>query len=610
MKLEKEQKGISPVLWEGLRNSLCRMTMVMHGHMISVRTMPKNIDELGMTDTQKNIFLNPYHPLVQELPEREAVMFVKGVFAHEDMHIHLTNFSVFQKAENQKPVKERHVFHTICNIIEDPTIEYFASQFLGKKLLQALRFSIMYLYQQSPPLETAATPTEQFFHALIQYGDGGLLKGDFTFPEARRTFREVLPYVDKAIEEFNPAVRVQHMDKVFELSRPLWETELDAVEELAELLRELGRDHSRSSGTGDPSFGGECTGKSNSKTNRRRKITFRRVTQEEADELTKNNTSDGSAPPDGDIEVLLVDGKTQTAKEKPSNETPAAAGQTDAHQKDSSDIAAATPSLAPADNGEKDDEADPAAEKADDKLQDADETLDVSGGNMDDNEADDDIKTISEDEYVLSEDEVKEITEEIAKVLQEARETAEKEKQAAQEQIDLPEIEKKYPNVHCTNIKVPFPPGENQMKRYAQIVAEQSSSISSLTNQLKRIFRNDAEEREYRTSGKVCVKRLTNGTVSPRVFERKRLPGNKDDIAILMLIDESGSMRGGKTETAQKAAILLAEVFGSLHIPLKVVGFTESDSVVRHYHYLSWINTVSERTKLLTISARCANFDG
>ena len=81
-------------------------------------------------------------------------------------------------------------------------------------------------------------------------------------------------------------------------------------------------------------------------------------------------------------------------------------------------------------------------------------------------------------------------------------------------------------------------------------------------------------------------------------------------MAAVILVDESGSMRGSKSEVARNTAIILSEVFAGLHIPIKVVGFTEESNTVKHYHYQSWKNTPTERYKLLNLSARAANFDG
>ena len=72
---------------------------------------------------------------------------------------------------------------------------------------------------------------------MFQYGDGGILKGNFTYPEARKTFREVLPYVDRAIEEPDCKKRIALMEKVYEISRPLWIDEIEALQKLIDLLK-------------------------------------------------------------------------------------------------------------------------------------------------------------------------------------------------------------------------------------------------------------------------------------------------------------------------------------------------------------------------------------
>ena len=80
----------------------------------------------------------------------------------------------------------------------------------------------------------------------------------------------------------------------------------------------------------------------------------------------------------------------------------------------------------------------------------------------------------------------------------------------------------------------------------------------------------------------------------------------------MLLIDESGSMCGDRTQCARVAAIGLAEVFGNLNIPISIIGFTadESRHSAVHYHYLHWKNTQKERLKLLGLTARKNNFDG
>lgn len=597
-----DNTGIAKRLWEGLKNSFVRMAIALTGQPVKIITLDENSDDLGMTDMYRNVYLNPAHELVRDLPEKEAVMMITGVFGHEEMHQLLTDFSVFKRAREAKPEDEQETFHMICNIIEDPTIEYFANQFFGGKLLKSLHFCIMQMYRQAPPLEESKTPAAQFFNALIQYGDGGILKGNFTFPEARQMFHEVIPFVDIAIETYDCEQRVRYMDKVFELSRPIWEPEKDFMKKLHELWQRLGRDHGGSSGFGDPSLKGKLNKNAPaSKTQRRRKITFRRVSKEEAEDLMKRS-SGGPIPPDADIEVLITDEPPEGPEGASGAPMPMAGGggsgsgtdrENDSGAGSDSDTGNGSEQEGTegSGNGEGSGGGDPGKGTG-------------SGGQG----ASGDEAEISEEEYHLDEDMLAEIAKDIARALDEGerQELAERDN----DNIDLTPSSKVYEGVKCINYKVSVTDIASAQALYAAIVVPAEAMISNIVSQFKRIFRNDVSEKEYRNSGRVSMRRLSSGTRSARVFERRKSPSNKSDMAVIILVDESGSMHGKKTEQARLTAVILAEVFARLDVPIKVVGFTESMNTVEHYHYQSWKNSPQERCKLLNITARSANFDG
>ena len=591
--------GITKRLWEGLKNSFVRMAIALTGQPVKIVTLDENSDDLGMTDMYRNVFLNPAHELVRNLPEKEAVMMITGVFGHEEMHQLLTDFSVFKRAREAKPEDEQETFHMICNIIEDPTIEYFANQFFGGKLLKSLHFCIMQMYRQAPPLEESKTPAEQFFNALIQYGDGGILKGNFTFPEARQMFHEVIPFVDIAIETYDCEQRVKYMDKVFELSRPVWEPEKDFMKKLHELWQRLGRDHGGSSGFGDSSLKGKLNKNAPaSKMQRRRKITFRRVSREEADELMKRS-SGGPIPDDADIEVLITDEPPKSSEGESGVPMPMAGGGSDGEKEKGSGT-----------DGESDAGGTAGQEGAKEE-----ENGDGSGGSDTGNGTGSggqgisgDEAEVSEEEYHLDEEMLAEIAKDIARAIDEGerQELAERDN----DNIDLTPSSKVYEGVKCVNYKVSISDIASAQALYAAIVIPAETMICNIVSQFKRIFRNDVSEKEYRSSGRVSMRRLSSGTRSARVFERRKSPSNKSDMAVIILVDESGSMHGNKTEQARLTAVILAEVFARLNVPIKVVGFTESMNTVEHYHYQSWKNSPQERCKLLNITARSANFDG
>ena len=605
---EKTIMGIRQPVWETLRGRFSRMAIGLHGYPLRIITLPKGSNTIGKTDHKKNVYLNPNHPLALELPEPEAVMFMMGVFAHEDMHQQMTDFELFKKATEEKPEIEQKVFHMICNIVEDPTIEYFASRFFGGKLLEALHFMVMYLYKQGRPLDKGRTASEQFFSAMIQYGDGGMLKGEFTFPEARKIFRKVLPHFDKAIESFDSKARLAHIEEIYKISRPLWIDEIEALNELMEALKKLGKDHSESSGSGDPDFKPEGGESKETKTEKRRKVTFRKISKEEAEEMKKNGEVSDKIPDEGDIEVLIVEGEESDESGKGAGMPGEEKSETDP----SEDAEAPESSGKSEEKGEPDSSDDSGDSKTSGSAgeSEAAESAGKPSGTAEGTDDSDEGCSISEEEFTISEERLREIVAEVATMLAEAETATIEQAEADGEFIEAPELSKRFKKVNCKNYHVSMREPEFVASSYAEIVNRLAGSISILTNQFKRIFRADIEERERRTSGRLNIKRLTSGTPSARVFDRKRLPGNKQDTAVVLLIDESGSMRGPKTKVAQQAAILLSEVFAKVGVTIKVVGFTDSGGSPEHFHYVSWKNTQKDRLKLLNITARRDNYDG
>ena len=615
--MQEENFGIRQNVWNGLKSSFSRMSIALFGSAARIVTLDETDNDLGKTDLYQNIYLNPKHKLVAELPETEAVMMITGVYGHESMHQKMTDFSVFARETEKKPEDEQETFHMICNIIEDPAIEHFAYQFFGGKLLNAMRFCIMQTYRKAPPLEQSKTPAAQFFNALIQYGDGGILKGSFTFPEARRIFHEVIPFVDSAIETFDTQRRIMYMDKVFELSRPIWEPEKDFIAALHEVWQQLGRDHKNSSGFGDPSMREKIKkGGTESKIQRRRKITFRRVSKEEAESIIKN-AGNAADDPNADIEVLITDEPLNMPEGGAAMPLPAAQGNGNGTEKKGDKEQDAETGSGVGKEGEADEASDAPSAGLEGSQTDMDAPEDgtsekdgvpFSGVSMGGFSGFDNGETeITEEEYHLSDDMLKEIVKDIKKAIQED----EREKIAVQdnENLDFTPSSKEYKGVKCVNYKVTVDAG-NAEAVYQNLTSPMEGMISSIVGQFKRIFRKDKGNKEYRNSGKVSIKRLTSGKMTTRVFERYRAPENKSDMAALMLIDESGSMSGEKSETARNTAIMLAEAFAKLHVPLKVIGFTEGFGSVEHFHYLSWKNNPQERQKLLNITARMGNFDG
>ena len=139
---------------------------------------------------------------------------------------------------------------------------------------------------------------------------------------------------------------------------------------------------------------------------------------------------------------------------------------------------------------------------------------------------------------------------------------------------------------------------------------ERGKDIRLLTSSLRQIFQQDNSENIRSLSGKYNVVRASKQSTA-KIFDKRREAGNLKDLAVFLLIDESGSMRGEKEQIARESAVVLAETFAALKIPCYIMGFTTGQRYhAVHHHYVSWNNTPNERIALAGIHAEAANFDG
>ena len=173
---------------------------------------------------------------------------------------------------------------------------------------------------------------------------------------------------------------------------------------------------------------------------------------------------------------------------------------------------------------------------------------------------------------------------------------------------EIPEIHMpEYNGTKCDNI-----PADHVGKRaeYEEILAPLRKDIRILTRSLRNIFMNDIDEELRATSGKYNILRGIKGN-TVKVFDKKKERKNIDDLAVMILVDESGSMEGERIKNARKATTLLAETFANLKVPCSIIGFTADETVdITHRHYVSWKASAVERTSIASMRARANNFDG
>ena len=646
---------------KGLRFSLQKIYLGITGKNKKVIPIVPPETSIGYTTEAGDIHLSFDNDFTKSLEtEEEKMMFIKGVFTHEVMHQLATNFEYTKIVISKLPVHHRKICQMILNVIEDPAIEYLAPFYIGGHLVRALAFSIAYSYKLAPKLSPELPPFLQFFNALVMYGDGGFVKGDFTSEKAKKLFARALPIVDRAITESNSKKRIDLSLEVFEISKPLWEDEVNELEKMKELFdkleeesEKLGKTSPDGKGTGSSleDFDGEEVSEFTKKKMERRKITVKKISKEEAEEMgLKKPSSDAlSSLPDGDLEVFITDEKSEEGEggsktaipvpdldtdgksEKPSDDFSDFFDDSDfefefddkSESKDTKESFEGLEDDITDDKSSKDDKSDTDTsdtESSDADSLDSDDDIDgeelLDRDDMSAPHSSDDSSPLSPEDGIMDFNEL-EITDEDIKIIKNEIATMEKEERLEtpskieEKELDVP-ITLYGSGVRCQNNIIKPSLSSEMTSQYEQIRELLIGGINRLTNKLRRIFNDEVTEKAHRASGRLDVKALTSSRMTPRVFTRRKEPANKSNIAVLLLVDESGSMCGQREQCARQCAIGLAEVFGNLNIPTSVIGFTGDISGYQavHNHYLHWQNKKSERTSLLNISAKVENFDG
>lgn len=575
--------------WKGNARRLERIGLGISGKFFPVIPILPPEDEIGYTSEKKAIHLLAHkHPIIKDLDEKHQIVFITGVYAHELMHQLETDFQEFASALDKVAIPE--LFKTIVNIIEDPAIEYWAPHYFGGPLLKSLRYSIMHLYRDSNEIAVAVIngekvqldPITQFVNAVVQYGDGGLLKGKFASKEAENAFRKALPIIDQAIVEPSGKVRISLCLEVYRIVESFVDVEAyqKAKETLQDLLKELGKNiesipanKSERNPIGDEKKDPIPGGQIDAKKFLRREQTAGKIgaehnkdEQKKSFEKENDSINDPTSKKNGESDSSATEKETDTSTTNPNDSENEAPG--------------------------------------------GNPTDDCSGTGIDLEKE----NVIDYDSYELTEEDIKEIANGIDKVLKEELREREKENAYNAEKLpDFQSINNEYKGVRVLNRQISGKSNEELLSMYNDVISSLSGGINQLASQLKRIIQNDREDRDYRCSGRLNVNRYRGSRVTARVFDKHIEPRNVSNMAVLILVDCSGSMSTrNKCQKAQRTAIGLAEALSKVKIPFKVIGF-HADQMGYHVvqdHFVNFRDSVLERAKLLNLTATGNNFDG
>ena len=154
---------------------------------------------------------------------------------------------------------------------------------------------------------------------------------------------------------------------------------------------------------------------------------------------------------------------------------------------------------------------------------------------------------------------------------------------------------------------------DSDRKTYEQVMEPLLPISKRLQNQIINALRDLKEGyvSKHKLSGKTLV---VNDTYRPdgRYFSHKKLPQDLPDMAISVLIDHSGSMRGERIETAMRASMLLYDFATGVDIPISVAGHRSPDGErVEYIMYTDFEQySKNDRYRLSKMSASGNNRDG
>lgn len=628
--------------------SLYKMKMPKVG--VSIRWLPKDSDELGYTYRRKNsacIYLNANQKgklssLFEGLDDNQAIFFITGVAVHEFMHQILTNFVLFGKMlDTYTDPRAKNLFKTVFNIFEDSRIESYAPSYFAGETISALNFTIKRVWETSPNNNSEDSIISQVIAAMVQYGDIGVVKPELS-EEAKELFNKIYPLFNEAIDAKSCAIC---LSKAKEATSML----LSYIEDVPE------EDYSSTDSSDCDSEGEDAEDSDASRSSRSKKIgkspfegLMSGKTGTESDDASftsdsadsKDGKSKGSEVGDGDSTEKKASASGKGAKEESDDDSDGSEGASGDESEDKSDEKGSGDASEEDGDSEKSEEADSKEkpeESSDGSGEDSgEESDDKSSGEYEKGESGEGdiapekgesqyLDGCSSAECMSFEDNPEEVEndseaspedfEKAIKELEKTLEVLEKSEEEAEkgEESDYDFGSAEYPTTD----------------KYVKVISHhKATSNPEVYEEYRKIVESDAHElaklikRQFKTKpGR--VKRADHGDLnlmrykdpnfrSPLIFDKKK-PREKHCAAVMLLVDESGSMGGRRITNARLAAIMLAEAMAEAGIPCSVVGHSGDDRYnysVELEHYTTFKNASADRTSLAMIEARCQNRDG
>ncbi len=571
---------------------------------VKVNFLPDGDDNLGYTREGSShscdVFVAWYNdPYFTDLSTTEQTMLRMGIATHELLHQCFTNFEYTKILCESMSQAEAAVFMQFANTLEDPAIEYFAPVVFGGRMLDSLRFSIKRIYNLSPGIDKSTGAFQQLINALINFGDLGVVKGHFTFPEAEDIFCKIAPLYNEGIVCPDSKKRLDIAKECMEIARPLWEQAIKDQELLERFISEL-LEMLKKNGLPIMDEGSmpESMPSSPVDENRQKIIVKCKKKNAEAVKESDDSKADTSADDNADNEDDTNDGKSDNGVDDA--DTPDAGKNNEDEDESDADESE--------NDASSDDDQKHQSQKQDQKAKVNDQDLsEFPDGCGEIGSDEDEANAISDETFEITDDVLSDIEEKLEKEEKNFDKIKSEEKESPE--IDDFNIDSKLflSGAKCSNIYIT--PNSRLAPLCAKIKDQLNPQIRMFKRELGEIFKDDVDEEIYATSGKYNIKRGMTRTTC-KVFDKMKDPNALSDVAVMLCIDNSGSMEGSKIVAARNCAIILSETFADLHIPCYVMGYTTANSrEAVHRHYVTWKSSKAQRQTLVTMEADWGNFD-
>jgi len=172
-----------------------------------------------------------------------------------------------------------------------------------------------------------------------------------------------------------------------------------------------------------------------------------------------------------------------------------------------------------------------------------------------------------------------------------------------------------YGNAH-RNIRVRVNRASEISNTMKETYEKISPSLIAISKNLVRKYRQIAED--ARSGGRLdglLMGRKFNAAAAFRndgkVFMKNIMPQQMQPLAVGLLLDESGSMSGKRSEVAMATAIILQNFCETLGIPMAIYGHSTGSHECELYSYIEFDTfTKNDKYRLTDIGARSCNRDG